>query len=1131
MSTNLLGQHGQDSNQIATYSLFRSVLYALSCLIFFVGALIAQSITSGDIAGVVKDPSGAVLADASVTAKNVNTGISRTTETGGSGQYRFSLIQPGTYEISVTSTGFQTAQRTGVVVVAGQAATVDFDLSVASSSTTVNVTEAASVLQSENADLATTYNSEQVLNMPNPGSDLTYIAQTAPGVVMNTQSGYGNFSANGMPGTSNLFTINGQNTNDPYLNLNNSGASNLLLGSDDIADAQVINNAYSAQYGQYAGSQVAYTTKSGTNSFHGNAIYMWNGRYVNATDFFSNQSGIGKPFLNFNEWQTNFNGPVWKNRTFFDVDYEGARVVLPTESTLVRIPSPQFQAATLANLTRLGRSAEIPFYNQIFAIQNGALGAASASPVTTSNSGCGTLTALPVGTPCTLQFRTTPPNTEKEYLWSARVDHNFSDKDHGYVRVSRDNGFQPTYTDYFSPIFNASSTQPQMTGQVSESHTFSPTTVNQFNGSAFFYAAAFQPVNISAALQALPTVVEVSGSPISRIGGQNYAFPQGRRVFQYQIIDDFSKLAGKHTFRLGFSWLHDDVTELSLGEYVNGRVTVSSLADFYNGGGRNSQVQLRFPSATEQPLRFNTFGGYISDDWKVSDRLTLSLNLRLENYANPTCAHDCFSRLATTFTGSAVNVNTPYNQSILYNQHYAFPNTQKLVWEPRLGLAWRPSNSDKTVIRTGAGIFADELPGTLAQSAAIQTPGVNRFTIRGSQVPGGFGAIAPNVPNSLFTAANAANQAFLNQFTSGGTLASIQQAFPGFAPPSFTGYPTIFKQPTYYKWNFEIQQEFGWKTVLSVGYTGMHGVHIPINDNGLNAFCSPASCSTGFAGLPSTAPDPRFGTINQYLAAGVSSYNGLIVSLQRRLSNSLMFNLNYTWSHALDIASNGGLEQFDTQTNVSILNPQNPRDIRANYGSADQDTRHYISFGVVASDVFRHAGLRWGPSRIFGGWTLSSNIFYRTGLPFTVVDTNASSVLTNFGSSIFATPVASSFGSCSKNSVTGQNTPCLDLTQFAPSAFAFGNQGRNSFRGPNYFNMDLALMKEISLTEHVRFSFGAQAFNVLNHANFDKPVGDVNDPNFGYITTLVGTPTSILGAFVGGNNSPRFVEFRGVIRF
>jgi hypothetical protein len=395
-------------------------------------------------------------------------------------------------------------------------------------------------------------------SLPNPGGDITYFAQTAPGVVMNTDGGNGNFSANGMPGTSNLFTINGMNDNDPFLSVNNSGASNLMLGGNDIAEANVINNAYSGQYGQYAGSQVAYITKSGTNQFHGDAIYNWNGRELNANQFFSNQVGQPTPFNNFNQWAAGVHGPVIKNRTFFDVDYEGLRNLLPGSSTLSLIPSPQFQAATLANLAADGNAAEIPFYQQIFRIYNSTSGVSGATAVP-SNGGCKTFTGLAAGVPCALQFRTTPPDINKEYLWSARVDHVFNDTDRGYIRVLRDNGLQPTYASSFGSVFNDQSNQSQMQGQVSETHIFGPNAVNQFNASALFYAAVFVPSDPSGALAALPTFITFSGTPFSPVGAlgepPGFFFPQGRRVFQYQLSDDFSRVAGKHTFRVGFSWV------------------------------------------------------------------------------------------------------------------------------------------------------------------------------------------------------------------------------------------------------------------------------------------------------------------------------------------------------------------------------------------------------------------------------------------------------------------------------------------------------------------------------------------------------------------------------------------------
>jgi len=1119
------------------FSVFAAVLIGLGILHPSPGA--AQSITAGIVTGTITDPSGAAVPNAAVTLTRTETGSSQKVTTNAEGSYRFAFTSPGIYKVAAAASGFQSQEHTGVTVTAGQPSTINMQLALSAASQTVNVVEALSVIQTDNADLSTNFNQQMVRDLPNPGGDLTYMAQTAPGVVMNTQAGYGNFSANGMPAVSNLFSINGQNYNDPFAGNNNSGASNLMLGANDIAEASVISNAYSAQYGQYAGSQVTYITKSGTNQFHGDAVYMWNGRALNANQFFSNQVGAPTPFNNFNQWQTNVNGPIRKNRTFFDADYEGLRNVLPTASALTLIPSQPFQAATLANLATNGNAAEIPFYKQLFAVYNGGIGAGAATPVPDS---CAGVAGLPASvTTCALQFRTTPPNSNREYQWSARVDHSFSDRDRGYIRVLRDNGFQPTFTSPFGATFNIQSNQPQMSGQVSEIHTFDPNTVNQFSGSALFYAAIFVPSNQSAALAALPTFLALSGGDFTAAGalGQppfppGFFYPQGRRVFQYQIIDDFSHIHGRHTMRAGISWLHDDITDLdfeAVGGPIHGEL-VTTISDLFNGGGPASTLTQAFPSSPQQGFVLSTLGGYVADDWKVSDRFTVSLNLRLEHYADPSCPAGCFSRLAAPFNanGNPSAASTPYNQMLLSGLRSAYANTQPLVWEPRIGIAWRPFNDEKTVIRAGAGVFADELPGGLAEGSAFNTPGFNAFTV------GNGGPLAPGVPGSLFALAAAANQALLSQFRSGGTLNSIAQSVPGFSPPQIFGFPNNFSQPTYYKWNLEIQEGLAWGMVLSASYNGMHGEHIPVADAGLNAYCPPSACPGGFAGLPAAPPNAALGRVTQYLSAGNSNYNGLILSLQKRVSAGLSFNLNYTWSHALDDVSNGGVVNSPFgifETNANITYAQNPFNIRGNYGNSDYDTRHYLSASVVYNDLLRHAGFHRGPNRVFGGWTLASNIFFRTGLPFTIIDGADGNQLLNFNynGAVFASAVTNIQGNCT-NSV---NTPCFAPSQFAPSGAltGFGTMGRNSVSGPHFVDVDMGLMKDVAITEHVTFSFGAHAYNVFNHVNFDQPVNDVAAPAnlFGYSIGAVGPPTSLLGSFVGAGSSPRFVEIKGLVRF
>ena len=1118
----------------------KRILPILTAILALTIQATAQSITSGDITGIVTDQSGGAIANAAATLTNVGTNVSQKATTNAKGNYRFAFLPPGTYKIVVNAPGFQSVERDGLVVTAGQPTAANIEMHVASSSQNVNVTESGTSLQTENADVSNTFNTEMVQNMPNPGGDLTYIAQTAPGVVMNTQAGYGNFVADGMPATSNLFTINGVNNNDPFFGINNSGASNLLLGSNDIAEASVINNAYSGQYGQYAGSQITYITKSGSNQFHGDAVYMWNGRALNANQFFSNLVGQPTPFNNFNQWQTDVNGPIWKDHTFFDFDYEGVHSLLPTASALTQVPSPQFQAATLTNLAANGNAAEIPFYQKLFNLYNSAPGVGAAKPVA-NNGGCQGFAGLPAGVPCALQFRTTPPNKLTEYLWSARVDHTFSYSDRAYIRLARDNGFQPTFTSPFGPTFNAQSNQPQLTGQISETHVFDPNTVNEFKGSALFYSAVFVPSDPSGALAALPTYVGFSGNPFTAVGAWGepgpFFFPQGRRVFQYQILDDLSHVRGNHTFRVGFSWLHDNVTDLdfqALAGPIHGQIT-TNLTDFFNGGGPSTSLTQAFPSSPEQGIRFDTLGGYVADDWKATQHLTLSLNLRMENYANPTCDANCFSRLTTAFTGAPnpQAASAPYNQLILAGQHSAYPNTQSLIWEPRVGIAWRPFNDNKTVVRAGAGIFADEFPGALAENAGFNMPSLNAFTISN---PGG--ALAPGVAGSLFTTGAQANQALLTQFKSGGSFNSISQSVPGFAAPNLTSFPNLFDQPTYYKWNFQVERSIGDQMVVTAAYEGMHGIHIPFGDQGLNGYCPPSVCPSGFAGLPSAPPNASLGTVTQYLSAATSNYNGLTLSLQRRLAAGVSFNVNYTWSHALDMVSNGGVANLPfgiLVTDPSITTPQNPFNVSANYGNADYDVRHYLSATVVFTDLFRHAGFHWGPNRVFSGWTLSGNWFWRSGLPFSIIDSSASGTLLgyNFSGPILASPVTSVPTACT--SAGAVTTPCLTVSQFAPAAngapTGFGTMGRNSVYGPHFFDVDMALMKDIPITDRITFSFGAQAYNLFNHPNFDQPVNDISNPQFGTIINAVGPPTSLLGSFVGAGSSPRFVELKGSVRF
>lgn len=1082
----------------------------------------AQSLVSGGVTGTVTDPSGAVVPNATVSLKSNATGQTLTQTTSSSGVYRFQFLNPGTYTLTAKAANFKSS-TSSVNVSVGQMTTNNMNLALSTASQTVTVTSEAPIIQTENGNVSTTMSQAQVALVPNPGNDLSYVAQTAPGATMNTQAGYGNFSTFGLPGTSNLFTMNGMYDNDPFLNLNNSGATNLLLGKNDVQEVTVVNNGYSAQYGGLAGANVNYVSKSGSNNWHGNAEYYWNGRAMNANDYFNKHTSgavTPRPFDNINQWAASIGGPIIKDKTFFFVDTEGLRVVLPTV-TPTNIPSPQFQSAILANLAGNGNAAEIPFYQKMFSLYNSAAGANRATN-TLPSGGCADFSGAGFGAavPCALEFQSNASNFTHEWLLSGRVDQVIGNNDKAFLRFQTDHGVQATYTDPISPVFNAFSTQPEYQAQFNETHTFGAAAVNQFIASLQYYSAIFTANNLSKSLATFPTTLDFAGGALANLGGINYFWPQGRNVTGYQFIDDFSWTRGNHNLKFGVNFHRDDISDHDFGFFSSGETLGSeTMTDFFNGIG--SAFIQSFPSSLNQPIALYALGAYLQDEWRVSNTFKVTLALRGDHDSNPVCQQNCIARFTSPdFLAMPHSVKIPYNQSIATGLHQVLPSLTKIAWGPRLGFAWQLPHMSKTVLRGGFGIFYDQFPGVVADSLSQNPPLDNIFVVGG--VP-----LAPTVPGNMFSQASLSNAAFLNAFRSGGTLGSISTAVPTFFPPNMYNAAKT-ELPRYQEWNLELQQGLGAHSSFSINYVGNHGIFEPVQNNGLNAF------QPGFVGLPPAPIDPRFGTITNLYSSAVSNYNGVTVSFQRKFTSGLQFQLNYTYSHALDEISNGGFLQYNFDTNVSFLNPQDPFNLRAyNYGNADYDVRHNFNANYVYNVPYLH-----GPAVLLKGWTVSGTFFVRSGLPFTAVDTAAGGTLAgnNYGpATLFATPVNPANYVGAERSCGNPDVPCLTPGQFLPAGtlLGFGAQRRNQFRGPGYFDTDLTVLKQFPLPgwEAGKLSVGAQFFNLLNHPNFDQPVGDISSSQFGSIIRTVSVPTSILGSFLGGDASPRLIQLTARLTF
>jgi hypothetical protein len=1099
------------------------------------GMLFSQSNTSGDIAGTITDSTRTAIPNADVWVENVTTGA-RQTAASRAGAFRIPLLPPGDYEVTVAAAGFQT-MKTKVSVVVGGTARVAIALPVKTKLIVVDVAEEGTSLELENGDLRTVFNTTEIENLPNPGGDITFYPQLAPGAVMNTNGGYGNFSVLGLPGTSNLFTLNSQNDNDPFLNVNKSGATNLLLGANELAAVSVTVNGYSGQYGQLAGANVNYVTKSGTNALHGNARYYWDGRILNANDFFNNANGVARQFVNANQWAASVGGAVKKDKTFFFINNEGLRVVLPTATSPVRLPSLPFQNATLMNLASTGMGAEIPFYRQLFQAFNSASGFKRASPVPMgpgdlAGPGCGDLTMLAPRVPCVVQYSASPNAFAHEWQLAVRIDQIIGANDRVYGRFQTDRGIGPTYTDPINPVFSTVSNQPEDQGQFAWTHIFASGAANQFIGSGLYSNVPFGPANPSAAQALLPYYFGMTYGSLSSLNLTDTFTPQGREFKQFQVVDDFSYTSGKHTLKAGLNGHRVLLHDYDFGMNTGGELVIGSMDDLYNGVlGYYGYFSQNFPASLAQDIRTYQLGLYGEDDVRIDPRLLLTLSLRADHSSNPTCPSGCFASSVAPFTELNHDPTIAYNAVIQSGRRQAYPAYDNILWQPRIGFAYSPFSDGKTAIRGGIGIFGDGFPAGVVDGFVENIPQYNSIALSGAA---GYNSnpVASGVPGGVFNIASSANQALQSAFATGGTLTSISEANPLFSSPSLTAADAKVRQPRYYEWNLELQRQLPWTATLSVNYVGNRGVHEMIANSGLNGFCS--ACAAGFTTFPSAPPDPRFFQVTQYQSSGVSRYDGLLVSIRKTVSAYLQFILNYANSHSMDDVSNGGLASFSS---TGILSPIDPFNLRAyNWGNSDYDVRHYLSASYVLDDVMRGAGFHRGSDRLFGGWTLAGAIFHRTGFPFSVTDSATN--LIGDGGTALAYSTTSGRPTCGAAAVYTNSAPCLTLSEFSPVVdpatglmIGLGNQSRNQYRGPGYFNTDLSVLKAFPIGERAKLSVGAQFFNLFNHPNFSPPVSDRESPFFGQITSTVNVPTSILGSLLGGDASPRLIQLHGEFRF
>jgi hypothetical protein len=1124
---------------------FAFLVLTVACLL--PGEALAQGETTSAIVGEVRDVTNAVVLRATVTITNRETGLKRSARTDDAGRFNFPQLKPGAYSVKAEALGFEPRQNDNVVAGLGQKQTVDFTLKIARSNEVVEVSSEAPLINPENANTSTTLSAPALENLPNPGGDLTYPLQFAPGALINTAgssndfvggtNGYGNVEFNGLPALSNGYIVDGLETNDPLTNLNSGLSTNLVLGLNSISEVTVNTLSYSVDQGRYGASQIDYVTKSGTNQFHGNLYELWNGALLNAADYFTNATpGNHKPGATVNHFGGSVGGPILHNKLFFFLDSEWVRIALPIVTPAI-VPSTPFQQYVLQQLP----PQLVPFYQRMFSLY------ANTSGTPTAILGC----PLAAGAGCANRQSVSHSSGDHEQVQTARVDYNINQKDATWFRFQADTGLQAAWTDPINPIFDAFSPQPLYSFAAGHTHVFSQNLVNYFNPAFSWYESLFGPTGLQKTLSAFPIVLQGSGAnPFTPIGGLDNTWVQGRRASRLFINDNLAWSHGAHELRFGTNTRIFRLNDFDFGEGTIPTVTYANLQQFIDGVANTASET--FPSNPNEPFNFLNLDVYAQDSWKVTRKLTWTFGLRDTFNSNPLNPHDQVARLRGSFSSISHDVNQPLNAAIQTHLGNLFSSTPLAIFQPRTAIAWQLE--PKSVLRTGFGIFSDILPGSVADLIGANPPYDKTFQGGLLGTVGGT-AIAPGVPNSAVDATIAANQIFTSGFPQGQLSCASPQANPAtcLPPVAMTAVPDgKLHTPYFMEWSLGMEHQLGTTASLQAQYVGTRAVNQPYSTqvNGYQTVCQ--GCFAPFPYLQPT--DPRFGAVTQFSTGANSHYSGLQLTAMKRLSHGLQGQVNYTFSRCMDTVSNGGFLQFSAG---GILAPL-PGELARDYGPCDYDIRHNLNGQYVYQLPVRIHSHSLGYA--LNGWQISGTLFWHSGVPFSVLSTPYSA-----GGNGIVQGSGPEFASVIPGVSLYDHHPIPGVTQpgtlqwLNPDAFVsavdpstgqchggdnpqncqFGNLGRNSLRGPDFLWSDFYLTKWFPLTEHVKLRFESQFFNIFNHPNFSLPsvvqAGIPGQPStqtgFGALTSTTSPPTGLLGVGLGGDSTPRMIAFQARLEF
>ena len=987
--------------------------------------------------GTITDASGAVVSDAHLTFVNKSTGLKRDVSTDLNGQYRVTGLPTGSYSARVEKEGFQTQVREELALTSASEFMMNVSLTVGDLKQEVTVRADVPTIDNSTSTVGGLLPEHTLTELPLNGRDLFKAAILEPGVAPAPNSAPsllsagkgGKVSINGMrPSWTNVL-IDGMDANDPVFGYSPAGASGLFLGINEWSEVRVLTQTFNAEYGRNGGGVIELATKSGSNDFHGSLFEIHRDAALDAKNYFDLSAAPIPAFVR-NQFGAGIGGPLVRDHTFFYMSYEGFREVhastaiatvpdaLAHEGLLPSNNNPAACSNASPNAcVAVAIDPRVQQFLNLFPPSNGADNGDGTGDLITANKG----------------------NTT-EHHGMIRVDHNFSNTHSVLGRYIIDDsssvvpyfGTPPgTYVPGFPTLHQARNQY----FSVQDRRNIGKEILNELRFGINRTTASSSIVDTHPGL----SISLVPGRPFGTVAiaamsllGTSAVIPLGNFSTVYQVQDQLSRTIGRHTLKLGAEFRRIQSNgPLDFG--VNGLYTFQDLSPF-GIPARSVNPALEFflqalplsyvgsvpsMSDSDRGYRQSVVSGFAHEFFRVSSRLTLNAGLRYDFYSNPTEVHGRLSVIRDPATDSGPTVGK------------AFAGTPMDLLSPQAGFAWNIFGDGKTVLRGGTGIFRDQLPVLLF--------GVNRF------LPPFFA---------------------LDSFV-----------FPTFLDPqnALLTQPLYVLSTTYHpkfpyalQYNLNMEREIAPGTILSAGYFGARGNHLP-REAEQNPF-QPASGHRYNPNLPSP--------LLAVLTDAQSFYNSFQLSISQKRAHNLSWQAFYTFSHSIDDAS----ANFSIETVNDPPTSQDIFDRKGSRGRSAFDIRH----NFVANVVYE---LPFGRGSHFGGWQVSAVASVHSNVPFTPVlsfdNADLRSLLTSERPDLVGNPYT---GVCPNGTNVGTPSCWFNPTAFAvPAPGQFGDAGRNILRGPGFAQFDLALQKDFQLREGIKIALGVEGYNLFNHPNFAVP--------------------------------------------